>query len=50
MVYGFNPCKFQMIVMRMTTSVGYVVLEIYVDDILLTGSDDAGISSTKSYP
>ena len=40
MVYGFNPCKSDPTVMRKTTSAGYVVLAIYVDDILLTGNDD----------
>ena len=36
-------------VMRKTTFVGYVVLAIYVDDILLTGNDEAAISATKAY-
>ena len=35
--------------MRKTTSAGYVVLAIYVDDILLTGNDEAAISATKAY-
>ena len=35
--------------MRKTTSAGYVVLAIYVDDILLTGNDEAAISTTKAY-
>ena len=37
--YVFNPFKSDPIVMRKTTSAGYVVLAIYVDDILLTGND-----------
>ena len=47
--YGFNPCKSEPTVMRKTTSAGYVVVEIYVDDILLTGNDEAAISVTKAY-
>ena len=35
--------------MRKTTSTGYVILAIYVDDILLTGNDEAAISTTKAY-
>ena len=35
--------------MRKTTSTGYVILAIYVDDILLTGNDEAAISATKAY-
>ena len=47
--YGFNPCKFEQTVMRKTTCTGYVILAIYVDDILLTGNDEASISATKAY-
>ena len=47
--YGFNPCKSDPIVMCKTTFAGYVVLVIYVDDILLTGNDEAAIYATKSY-
>ena len=47
--YGFNPCKSDPIVMHKTTSPGYVILAIYVDDILLTGNDEAAISATKAY-
>ena len=35
--------------MHKTTSAGYVVLVIYVDDILLIGDDEAAISATKTY-
>ena len=47
--YGFNPCKSDPIAMRKTTSASYVVLTIYVDYILLTGNDEASISTTKAY-
>ena len=32
-----------------TSSSGYVFLVVYVDDILVTGSDTTGISETKQY-
>ena len=47
--YGFNHCKSDPMLMRKTTSVGYVVRVIHVDGILLNGSNEAGISTTKSY-
>ena len=47
--YGFNPGKSDPTVMRKTTSTCYVVLAIYVDDILFTSNDEAAISTTKSY-
>ena len=49
MAYGFNPCKFDPTVMCKTTLVGYVVLAIYVNVILVIGSDEADISSIKAY-
>ena len=39
--YGFHPCKSDPTVMRKTTFAGYVVLAIYVGDILLTSNDEA---------
>ena len=47
--YGFNPCKSEPTVMRKKTSTCYMVLAIYVDDILLTGNNDAVIFATKAY-
>ena len=47
--YGFNPCKSELTVMRKTASTGYVILAIYVDDILLIGNDEVTISATKAY-
>ena len=46
---SFNPCKSDPIAMCKTTSASYVVLTIDVDDILLTGNDEASISTTKAY-
>ena len=47
--YGFNPCKSEPTVIRKKTSTVYVVLAIYVDDILLTGNDEITLSATKAY-
>ena len=47
--YGFNPFKFDPIVMRKTISTGFVVLAKYVDAILLTGNDEVAIFATKAY-
>ena len=47
--YGFNPSKSEPIVMHKKTSTCYVVLAIYVDNIRLTGNDEAAISATKAY-
>ena len=47
--YGFNTCKSELTVMHKKTSTGYVVLAIYVDDILLTSNDEVAISATKAY-
>ena len=31
------------------TKGGLIILSVYIDDIILTGSDDTGILSTKTY-
>ena len=43
-----NACKTYLIMMCKTTSLGFVVLVTYIDDILLTISDEASISITKA--
>ena len=47
--YGFVSTIADPIVMRKHTPLGCLVLAIYVDDIILTGSDKAEIVVTKSY-
>ena len=49
MPFSFNPYKFDLIVMRKTTPKGCMVLSIYVDDFILTDSDEVDISITKAY-
>ena len=47
--YGFISIVSDRTVMRKRTPLGYVVLAIYVDDIILTSSDTVEIVVTKSY-
>ena len=49
MAYDFNPCKYDATMMCKATLVVCVVLAIYVDEILLTSSDEASIFATKAY-
>ena len=46
---GFHICVVDYSVFYRKTSGGCVVLAVYVNDILLTGSDAAAISDTKEY-
>ena len=47
--YGFISTVADPTVMRKRTPQGCVVLAVYVDDILLTGSDAAEVAATKVY-
>ena len=47
--YGFVSTVSDPTVMRKHTPHGCVILAVYVDDIIITGSDDAELTSTKAY-
>ncbi|XP_078447656.1 uncharacterized protein LOC144716399 [Wolffia australiana] len=46
---GLTPCTVDPKVFRRHGPTGTVILAVYVDDILLTGSDHAGIAQVKAY-
>ena len=37
---GLTPCEVDPTIFRTSTSAGCIILAIYIDDILVTGSDD----------
>ncbi|KAK4395750.1 Retrovirus-related Pol polyprotein from transposon RE1 [Sesamum angolense] len=47
--FGFSRCQADHSVFVQTTKTGMVVLAVYVDDILIIGSDINGIEETKTY-
>ncbi|KAL0423678.1 UNVERIFIED_CONTAM: Retrovirus-related Pol polyprotein from transposon RE1 [Sesamum radiatum] len=47
--FGFSRCQADYSVFVQTTKTGMVVLAVYVDDILITGSDIDGIEEAKTY-
>ena len=47
--FGFTSCAADPTVLTKKTKGGLVILAVYVDDIILTGSDDTGILATKTY-
>ncbi|KAK4380940.1 Retrovirus-related Pol polyprotein from transposon RE2 [Sesamum angolense] len=47
--FGFSRCQADHSVFVQTTTSGMVVLAVYVDDILITGSDIVGIEEAKTY-
>ena len=47
--YGFVSTVSDPTVMRKCTPHGCVILAVYVDDIIITGSDDAEVAATKAY-
>ncbi|KAL0368250.1 UNVERIFIED_CONTAM: Retrovirus-related Pol polyprotein from transposon RE2 [Sesamum calycinum] len=47
--FGFSRCQADHSVFVQTTTSGMVVLAVYVDDILITGSDTVGIEEVKTY-
>ena len=46
---GFRQCAVDHSVFIKSSTAGYIFLAVYVDDILLTGSDTSGIVETKEY-
>ena len=49
MQYGMLKCKSDHSVFYKKTDAGIILLVVYVDDIIITGNDDSGISSLKSF-
>ena len=47
--FGFTSCAADPTVLTKKTKGGLVILAVYVDDIILTGSDDTSILATKTY-
>ena len=47
--FGFTSCAANPTVLTKKTKGGLVILAVYVDDIILTRSDDTGILATKTY-
>ena len=47
--FGFTSCVADPTVLTKKTKGGLVILVVYVDDIILTRSDDTGILATKTY-
>ena len=47
--FGFTSCAVDPTVLTKKTKGGLVILVLYVDDIILTGSDDTGILAVKTY-
>ena len=47
--FGFTSCAADPTVLTKKTKGGLVILAVYVDDIILIGSDDTGILATKTY-
>ena len=46
---GLTPCEVDPIVFQTSTSVGCIILTVYVDDILIIGSDIVGFTRVKDY-
>ena len=47
--FDFTSCTTDPIVLTKKTKGSLIILVVYVDDILLTSSDDMGILTTKTY-
>jgi hypothetical protein len=49
MEFGLQHCQTNHSVFHLHTSVGYILLEVYVDDIVITGDDSRGIAQLKLF-
>ena len=49
MNFGMLKCKSDHSVFYKKTDAGIILLVVYVDDIIITGNDDSGIASLKSF-
>ncbi|CAA7404492.1 unnamed protein product [Spirodela intermedia] len=48
-IFGFSSCDPDLIALTKKIKGDLVILTVYVDDILVTENDEAGIHSTKAY-
>lgn len=48
-MHGFSACDIDPTVFHKTTSTWYVIWAVYIDDMLITGSDLLGIKDTKDF-
>ena len=46
---GFFACEVDPIVFPKTTSIGYVILVVYLDDMLIMGNDLSSINHVKAF-
>ena len=49
LAFGFTSCTVVLTILIKKTKGSLIILAIYVDDILLTGSDDTGSQSSLTY-
>ena len=47
--FGFTSCVTNLTVLIKKTQDGPLILAVYVDDIIFSGTDDIGIHATKTY-
>jgi hypothetical protein len=49
MEFGLQRCQTDHLLFHLHTSAGYILLLVYVDDIVITGDDSGGIARLKLF-